>query len=33
MDPLSIAVGIGVIVVTAGWYVYYARDVRLKGAL
>ncbi len=33
MDPTSIAVGITVIVVTAGWYFYYARDVTLKGAL
>ena len=33
MDPVSIGVGIAVIVVTAGWYFYYARDVRLKGAL
>jgi amino acid transporter len=33
MDPLSIVVGIGVIGATAGWYFYYARDIRLKGAL
>jgi len=33
MDPVSIAVGIGVIAVTAGWYLYYARDVRLRGSL
>ena len=33
MDPLSIGVGVAVIVLTAGWYFYYARDVRLKGAL
>ena len=33
MDPLSIAVGIAVVLVTAGWYFYYARDVRLKGVL
>ncbi len=33
MDPLSILVGTAVIAVTAGWYFYYARDVRLKGVL
>jgi amino acid transporter len=33
MDRLSILVGTAVIAVTAGWYFYYARDVRLKGAL
>ena len=33
MDPRSIAVGVGVIVATAGWYFYYARDITLKGAL
>ncbi|WP_123622137.1 APC family permease [Halorubrum sp. CSM-61] len=33
MDRLSIAVGVVVIAVTAGWYFYYARDVTLKGAL
>lgn len=33
MDRLSIAVGAVVIVVTAGWYFYYARDVTLKGTL
>jgi amino acid transporter len=33
MDPLSIAIGLAVIVLTAGWYFYYARDVKLKGAL
>jgi APA family basic amino acid/polyamine antiporter len=33
MDPVSIGVGIAVIVVTAGWYFYYARDVILRGAL
>jgi len=33
MDLMSIVVGIGVIVVTAGWYFYYASDVSLKGAL
>jgi len=33
MNRLSIAVGIAVIAVTAGWYFYYARDVELKGAL
>lgn len=33
MDPVSIVVGIGVIVATAGWYFYYARDINLRGAL
>jgi amino acid transporter len=33
MDPLSIGVGLAVVLVTAGWYFYYARDVRLKGVL
>ncbi len=33
MQPTSIAVGIAVIVTTAGWYFYYARDITLKGAL
>ena len=33
MDRLSIGVGIAVIVLTAGWYFYYARGVTLKGAL
>lgn len=33
MDRLSIAVGIGVIAVTVGWYLYYAQDVKLKGVL
>ena len=33
MDPTSIAIGVAVIVVTAGWYFYYARNVKLRGAL
>lgn len=33
MDGRSIAVGAAVILVTAGWYFYYARDVTLRGAL
>ncbi len=33
MDPRSIVVGVGVIVATAGWYFYYARDITLRGAL
>jgi APA family basic amino acid/polyamine antiporter len=33
MNPLSILVGLGVIVVTSGWYFYYARDITLKGAV
>ena len=33
MDPVSIGVGVVVMVITLGWYVYYARDVTLKHAL
>jgi amino acid transporter len=33
MDPLSIGTGVVIILLTAGWYFYYARDVTLKGAL
>ncbi|WP_277542950.1 APC family permease [Haloarcula laminariae] len=33
MDPASIVVGGFVILATAGWYLYYARDVTLRGAL
>ena len=33
MQPLSRYVGIAIMVATAGWYFYYARDVTLKGAL
>ncbi|WP_299236288.1 APC family permease [Natronomonas sp.] len=33
MQPTSIAVGAAVIVATAGWYFYYARDITLRGAL
>ena len=33
MNPLSIGVGVIVSVATAGWYFYYAGDIRLKGAL
>lgn len=33
MNPVSILVGVLVIVVTTVWYFYYARDVTLKGAL
>jgi amino acid transporter len=33
MDRASQIIGLGVMVATAGWYFYYARDVRLKGAL
>ncbi|CAI50470.1 transport protein (probable substrate cationic amino acids) [Natronomonas pharaonis DSM 2160] len=33
MQPLSRILGIAVIIGTAVWYVYYARDVNLKGAL
>ncbi|WP_254765824.1 APC family permease [Salinilacihabitans rarus] len=33
MQPGSRYVGAGIVVATAAWYVYYARDVDLKGAL
>jgi len=33
MAPLSIGVGIAVMVVSLAWYAYYARDVKLKNAL
>ncbi|WP_306053429.1 APC family permease [Natronococcus wangiae] len=33
MQPASQFVGIGIMIATAGWYFYYARDVTLKGAL
>ncbi|MFC7097202.1 APC family permease [Halobaculum marinum] len=33
MQPLSQIIGVGVMLATAGWYAYYARDVSLKGAL
>ncbi|MFC4357373.1 APC family permease [Halobium salinum] len=33
MQPTSQVIGAGMMVVSAGWYYYYARDVRLKGAL
>ena len=33
MQPLSQVVGVAIMVVTAGWYKYYASDVSLKGAL
>ncbi|MHC3437269.1 APC family permease [Natrialbaceae archaeon A-gly3] len=33
MQPTSQIIGLAVMVATAGWYVYYARDVTLKGAL
>ncbi|TYL38237.1 amino acid transporter [Natronococcus pandeyae] len=33
MQPASQFVGIGIMIATAGWYLYYARDVNLKGAL
>ncbi|MBV0900724.1 APC family permease [Haloarcula salina] len=33
MRPLSQAIGLGIMLVTAGWYAYYARDVSLRGAL
>lgn len=33
MNPVSQGVGIAVMVATAGWYYYYARNITLKGAL
>ncbi len=33
MDTASQVVGLGVMLATAGWYFYYAADVRLKGVL
>lgn len=33
MRRASIAIGIIVVIITAGWYFYYARDITLRGAL
>jgi hypothetical protein len=33
MDGVSIGVGVVVMVVSVGWFKYYASDVRLKGAV
>ncbi|WP_226004077.1 APC family permease [Natrinema salinisoli] len=33
MQPVSQLTGIAIMVAAAGWYAYYARDVKLKGAL
>jgi len=33
MQPASLAIGFAIMVLSAGWYVYYADDVRLKGVL
>ncbi len=33
MEPVSIAIGIGVVIITAGWYFYYAREITLRGVL
>ncbi|MFC6939666.1 APC family permease [Salinirubellus sp. GCM10025818] len=33
MQPASQAIGLAIMLATAGWYAYYARDVTLKGAL
>ena len=33
MQPLSQVVGLALMLATAGWYAYYARDVRLRAAL
>ncbi|QLG49057.1 APC family permease [Natrinema halophilum] len=32
MQPVSQLTGIAIMIATAGWYAYYARDVNLKGA-
>jgi amino acid transporter len=33
MQPASQIIGLAIMLATAGWYAYYARDVSLKGAL
>ena len=33
MQPLSQAIGVAIMLATAGWYQYYASDVQLKGVL
>ncbi|AGB37952.1 APC family permease [Natronococcus occultus] len=33
MQPASQLVGVGIMIATAGWYYYYARDIDLKGKL
>jgi amino acid transporter len=33
MQPTSQAIGVAVMLASAGWYLYYARDVRLRGVL
>jgi amino acid transporter len=33
MQPVSQIIGLGIVLTTAGWYAYYARDVTLRGAL
>jgi amino acid transporter len=33
MQPASQVIGLAIMLATAGWYAYYARDVTLKGAL
>ncbi|MFC7223635.1 APC family permease [Halalkalicoccus sp. GCM10025322] len=33
MQPASQVIGIAIMLLAAGWYLYYARDVTLKGAL
>ncbi len=33
MDRASQVIGLAIMLASAGWYAYYARDVRLKGAL
>jgi amino acid transporter len=33
MQPASLAIGFAIMVGSAGWYVYYADDIKLKGAL
>jgi amino acid transporter len=33
MQPASQVIGLGIMLATAGWYAYYARDVELRGVL
>lgn len=33
MQPISQALGVGFVLLAAGWYAFYARDVRVKGSV
>jgi hypothetical protein len=33
MQPASQLIGVAIMVLSAGWYYYYARDVKLRRAL